>query len=252
VIKDFKLEAGSVKNIAPPQIEAIKNIIFKCITSDISARYQSIDELLNALVRFVSDQINKTDVLTSMQVDPSKFMRTGADEVQADKKTQDGKGKNQPSFADFKVPAFKGPGDTTQNGNSDFPLNLNSGKEKRSGAPANDEAAYDILFGKKNAREMKTVAYGGDAKSAGEDASGENPFMARENSQQYDQSENEDSAEAPACSKTAAGGRSADGEMWSNKKTAGAKSLLAKIANFWYSMLFVITGFLSFLLYVFW
>lgn len=252
VIKDFKLEAGSVKNIAPPQIEAIKNIIFKCITSDISARYQSIDELLNALVRFVSDQINKTDVLTTMQVDPSKFMRTGADEAPADKKTQDGKGKNQPSFADFKVPAFKGPGDTTQSGNPDFPMNLNSVREKRSGAPVNDEAAYDILFGKKNAREMKTVAYGGDTKSAGEDASGENPFTANENSQQYDQSENDASAEAPVRSKTAAGGRSVDGEMWSNKKTAGAKSLLAKIASFWYSMLFVITGFLSFLLYVFW
>lgn len=240
--KDFRLEA---KNVAPPQLEAVKNIIFRCVTGDISARYQSIDELLDSLVKFVSDQINKTDVLTTMQVDPSKFMKTGQEAEPAGDGRQGGKAKAAPSFGDFKVPAFAGAGDAPQA--PKMPLQPRpAGKDTVPAAQAGDEAAYDILFGKKSVRELKAVSY-----EAGPSVARE---MGPENGTEIQNAQTRELALAeesgPPAKKHPRAGQS--GEMWNNKKTAGAKSLLAKIANIWYSMLFVIAGFLSFLLYVFW
>ncbi len=220
VVKDFRLDSDNVKNIGPQQLEAIKNIIFKCVTSDISSRYQSIDELLDALVKFVSDQINKTDVLSSMQVDPSKFMKQAEETPHAPRKADGAKNKAGENFIDIKIPSFGGPEKKPAASDS---ANNAPGAATRFQAE-NDGDAYAILFGKKSA------AADGEINAA----------------------ENQVSETGLKNFNTKASGRKEAGEMWNNKKTAGAKSVLAKIANFWYSMLFVIAGFLSFLLYVFW
>ena len=240
VIKDFKLEAYNSKNLNPQQIESLKNVIFKCITSEISSRYQSIDELLNALVNFVSDQINKTDVLTSMQVDPSKFMKTGDSKSQPDDKTQTSKNKTDETNRDFKIPAFNSFGENKADAHAAF-NEANNNKTDRDRpadrSAANDNAAYDILFGRKNAGGLKQTAF---------EINGNNP----------DGSASEMTADSgdttTADKKSFKNTRSSSGEMWNNKKSSGGKGVLAKIAGLWYSMLFMLTGFLSFLLYVFW
>lgn len=241
VIKDFKLEAYNSKNLNPQQLESLKNIIFKCITSEISSRYQSIDELLNALVNFVSDQINKTDVLTSMQVDPSKFMKNDDGKSQPDNKTQTPKNKTDETNRDFKIPAFNSFGENKPDIRTAFNEANNNNKPERDRpadrSAADDSAAYDILFGRKNSGGLKQASF---------EINGNNP----------DGSASEMTADgsitASGDKKSFKNTRTSGGEMWNNKKSSGGKGLLAKIAGLWYSMLFVLTGFLSFLLYVFW
>lgn len=241
VIKDFKLEAYNSKNLNPQQLESLKNIIFKCITSEISSRYQSIDELLNALVNFVSDQINKTDVLTSMQVDPSKFMKNDDGKSQPDNKTQTPKNKTDETNRDFKIPAFNSFGENKADAHAAFNEANNNNKPERDRpadrSAADDSAAYDILFGRKNSGGLKQASF---------EINGNNP----------DGSASEMTADgsitASGDKKSFKNTRTSGGEMWNNKKSSGGKGLLAKIAGLWYSMLFVLTGFLSFLLYVFW
>lgn len=242
VIKDFKLEAHNSKNLTPQQIESLKNIIFKCVTSEISSRYQSIDELLNALVNFVSDQINKTDVLTSMQVDPSKFMNTSGAKPRTDDKINTPKNKTEELKNDLKIPVFNSFGENKAENSAALNEAENSNKAERGGAPAgnaaDDGAAYDILFGKKNAGGLKQAAFG--SKNDGESGfSKASQAPAGKNHTQ------------PGV-KTLKSARSSGGEMWNNKKSSGGRGIMAKIAGFWYSMLLVISGFLSFLLYVFW
>jgi serine/threonine-protein kinase len=242
VIKDFKLEAYNSKNLTPQQVESLKNIIFKCVTSEISSRYQSIDELLNALVSFVSDQINKTDVLTSMQVDPSKFMKTGGFNPQPDDKTRAPKNKTAETVHEFKVPAFNSFGENKPEANAAFnETNANNKPERdrpSDRSAADDNAAYDILFGRKNAGGTKSASFAANNDGAGAGSeSGQTPA---------------DKNDANQGGKTHKGARGSGGEMWNNKKSSGGKGIIAKIAGFWYSMLFVISGFLSFLLYVFW
>ncbi len=241
VIKDFRLEAYNSKNFNPQQLESLKNIIFKCITSEISSRYQSIDELLNALVNFVSDQINKTDVLTSMQVDPSKFMKTGENKSQPDDITQTSKNKPDDTNRDFKIPAFNSFGENKPDTRTAFNEANNNNKPERDRpadrSAADDNAAYDILFGRKNAGGLKQASF---------ETNGNNP----------DGSASEITADSSdtttAVKKSFKNTRTSGGEMWNNKKSSGGKGVLAKIAGLWYSMLFVLTGFLSFLLYIFW
>ncbi|HOD39411.1 MAG: Serine/threonine-protein kinase PrkC [bacterium ADurb.Bin243] len=246
-VKDFRLDSGSVKNIGPQQLEALKNIIFKCVTSDISARYQSIDELLEALVKFVSDQINKTDVLSSMQVDPSKFMKPGEEPSQPRRKTEGAKNKAGEILADIKIPSFGGPEkcaapDSTRN------------SPGAASAPRtrDDSDAYAILFGRKGASENKRAAYQAPETDMGPVSEQAASLNADGRETEINSAENQPPEAGLKNFNIKAAGRKEAGEMWNNKKTAGAKSLLAKIANFWYSMLFVIAGFLSFLLYVFW
>lgn len=241
VIKDFKLEAYNSKNLNPQQIESLKNIIFKCITSEISSRYQSIDELLNALVVFVSDQINKTDVLTSMQVDPSKFMKIDGNKSQPDDKTQSPKNKPDETGNDFKIPAFNSFGENKPDARAAF-NEANNNKTTDRDRPADrsaadDNAAYDILFGRKNAGGLKQASF----ETNGNKPDGSASEMTADNSDT-----------TTTDKKSFKNTRSSGGEMWNNKKSSGGKGLLARIAGLWYSMLFVLTGFLSFLLYVFW
>ncbi len=241
VIKDFKLEAYNSKNLNPQQIESLKNVIFKCITSEISSRYQSIDELLNALVNFVSDQINKTDVLTSMQVDPSKFMKTSDAKFQPDDKTQTPKNKMDETNRDFKIPAFNSFGENKADAHAAFNEANNNNKTDRDRpadrSAADDNAAYDILFGRKNAGGLKQASF----ETNGNNPNGSASEMTADN--------NDTTTTDKKFFKNT---RTSGGEMWNNKKSSGGKGVLAKIAGFWYSMLFMLTGFLSFLLYVFW
>jgi|GEM_PF-3810032 len=226
--KDFKLEPHNAHGVIPKQIESLKEIIFKCVTSDIASRYQTIDELLNALVKFVQEQVNKTDVLSTMQVDPSKFSHG------KDYEARNGSELKPPSIMGIspvanaaknsegiKIPSFASPG-----GEKNAEPACRTSAKDPSG-----EDPYAILFGKKKVSHENSCDETGSSDAASDEAS--------------DGRENDQLRPGPKNVK-------GNGEMWKNKKTSGGKSMLAKIANFWYSMIFTIVGFLSFLLYIFW
>ncbi len=252
-IKDFKLEAGEVKNLSPKQIESLKNIIFKCITSDISARYQSIDELLSALVNFVSEQINKTDILTSMQVDPSKFMKSN--DLQSNEKKEDIKLKPAENISnDFKPLSFKNFGNDNNFNNKnafnrpDYTAENNINASPGGGITGkniDDSAAYDILFGKKN---------GGINEPEYPDANNLKikSFGKKENQEPGNESLPENKPQDNFLKKSNISDKKISAGIWNNKNTSASKGILSKIAGLWYSMMFVVAGFLSFLLYVFW
>lgn len=209
-IKDFYFEPGLAK-LKPAQIENIKGIIYKCVTGEIPARFQSIDELLSALVHFVQDQVNTTDILTTMQVEPSKFA----------KKEKQARDRGQKA-----------------------PVILKAGQEAP-GAAAPRGDAYDILFGRapvQPAREPASRDLRASAK-----VSFAAPPKADQDECQEVAPEAVDAGQAPDEIQVAG----EEVTMWQGKKSHSG-GLLAKMASFWYTTLFMIIGVLSFALYIFW
>ena len=299
-IKDFSLDVKR-HGIKPAQIEKIKELIYRCITGDITSRYQTIDEVLTALNKFVQDQINTTDVLTTMQVDPGKF-KTSETKTQARTKT------GPVSVPSILSAGIKNLGTEQAANNSEIPQIISVNQEEAAAGHSEKEQSlkkdadpYDIIFSKKPVNEMmgeikakprKTGAAAPKGKSLSEsleaginekntaakeknssnyitpetsftdkNLSGEN-FGAEcgsnieesgiKNTDLFDAEDNagerRQSGETNKAMKNGTG--DAEGVMWKNKKSSGG--IFAKIANFWYTMMFVLIGFLSFALYIFW
>ncbi len=232
-IKDFHLEAKNTPGLKPSQAESVKELIYKCVTSDIASRFQTIDELLSALVKFVQDQVNKTDVLTSMQVDPSKFKKNEkkeSAETKAPSIINGTLGKNEaekePKRAPLATPAK---------------AQKNEAREENKSKNISDDP-YDILFGK--TRTVEPLKKGEYSMLSDEAAPQDLPRQERP-----DAVSNEDENSASDEVKTA--GKENIGPMWKNKKSGGS-GIFAKLAGFWYTMLMMIMSFLGFVLYIFW
>jgi len=236
-IKDFAFEAKNTPGLKPAQSESVKELIYKCVTSDMASRFQTIDELLAALVKFVQDQVNKTDVLTSMQVDPSKFKKSGKKESAESK---------APSIINGTLgnnDAEKEP--SRESSSAAVKAQKSEAREKRPGNISDDP--YDILFGK--TRTVEPLKKGEFSMLNDEAAPQKLQMPKKSDENSLEEASLEEESGAPVEAKNM--NKENIGPMWKNKKSGGS-GIFAKLAGFWYTMLMMIMSFLGFVLYIFW
>lgn len=238
--KDFTITVRNAGGMKPVQTEGVKEIIYRCVTAEISARYQTIDELLAALVKFVQEQVNKTDVLTTMQVDPARFAK---DEKKA--------AQREPVAPPQILPGALGKAQPPEGKPASSKVSALPQQ------PAAHDDPYAILFGKapltaKPTRGESAAAKAPPAASRTSPASPSQPALDGSAAPAHEEAGLDDGDEMPAKAPAAVQEPSDPGatSIWKNRKSG--KSLFAKIANFWYTMMLAITSFLCFVLYIFW
>ena len=237
-VKDFHFEAKNTPGLKPAQSESVKELIYKCVTSDMASRFQTIDELLAALVKFVQDQVNKTDVLTSMQVDPSKFKKNEKKETAENK---------APSIINGTLGKSGAEKETAHEQLLAAPVKPQKTEAREKPSKNISDDPYDILFGKTRTVEPLKK---GEFSMLNDEAAPQNlPGPEKNNENESETASFENVNGSPACTENT--GKENIGPMWKNKKSGGS-GIFAKLAGFWYTMLLMIMSFLGFVLYIFW